>query len=168
MSVSFRFDVDLTAASRAFASLRAANQDLRPLLHTIGNDNVENTVERFDTNVAPDGTAWPQSLRAKEKGGRTLVLSGQLRDSFDYFVDGDSAVEWGSNREYARIHQLGGTITPKGAGALKFTLATGDFVMAQKVTIPARPYLGLSVADAGQVGERAVEYWQAAMDGGAA
>ena len=38
--------------------------------------------------------------------------------------------------KYARIHQLGGIIRPKGGGRLVFSLG-GKLVFAKKVTIPA-------------------------------
>ena len=52
-----------------------------------------------------------------------------------------TTARWGSNRVYARIHQLGGIITPRAGRVLRFML--GDrAVFARRVTIPARPYLG--------------------------
>lgn len=51
-------------------------------------------------------------------------------------------VTWGSNMHYARIHQFGGEIRPKSASRLAFKV--GDrLVFADKVTIPARPFLGI-------------------------
>ena len=52
----------------------------------------------------------------------------------------------GTNVIYAAIHQLGGKIVPKNATHLVFRLATG-VVLAKSVTLPARPYLGISDDD---------------------
>jgi phage gpG-like protein len=48
---------------------------------------------------------------------------------------------------YAAIHQWGGTIVPKTAPAL-FVPGYGTL---RRVTIPARPYLGISSQDAADI-----------------
>lgn len=53
---------------------------------------------------------------------------------------------WGSNKIYAAVHRFGAVIRPKTAEAVRFRLASG-LVRARSVTIPARPYLGLSAED---------------------
>ena len=50
-------------------------------------------------------------------------------------------VRVGTNKVYARIHEFGGTITPKRAKALHFQLADGSWRTAQRVVIPARPFM---------------------------
>lgn len=50
--------------------------------------------------------------------------------------------QWGSRDvRYALIQELGGTIRPKTAKALRFPVAAGEFVTVKSVTIPARPTL---------------------------
>lgn len=140
---------DITAGPVIDALLKATG-DLRPLMEDIGAEIESSTLDRFETNVAPDGTPWKQSLHSKVSGQPTLVEKGYLRDSVHYVLDGSDAVEIGAGgiaADYAGIHQTGGTITAKGPGGLRFALATGEFVNVQSVEIPARPYLGLSAAD---------------------
>lgn len=48
--------------------------------------------------------------------------------------------EIGTNLEYARIQEFGGTIVPKGQ-FLRWVNDAGEEVFARSVTIPARPYL---------------------------
>lgn len=55
--------------------------------------------------------------------------------------------EIGSNVVYARIHELGGVITPKKAKALKFYIPGVGWRTSQKVTIPSRPYLRPALMD---------------------
>jgi phage virion morphogenesis protein len=160
MGVAIHLTFDATRAGPMLGRLAAAARDLRPALDDIGAELESTTVERFQTNVAPDGHAWPQSLRARETGGRTLVERGYLRDSVSYRVDGQDAVEVGAGGiagAYAAIHQVGGTITAKGK-ALKFRLATGAFVQVRSVRIPPRPYLGLSAADEVAIPEIVVDH----------
>jgi phage gpG-like protein len=74
---------------------------------------------------------------------RTAILEGGI-DIADYAVPHSSGVKgtWGvRDVVYARIHELGGTIKPKTAKALRFRLDDGTFVVVQQVTMPARPYL---------------------------
>ena len=59
----------------------------------------------------------------------------------------------GSNLPYARIHQKGGTIKPKKAKKLVFKGRGGKKVAVDEVTIPARPYLGVSADDMKEVRE---------------
>jgi phage virion morphogenesis protein len=166
--LAISIQISSTGAATAFAALRQVNDDLRPVLDDIGAELESSTLERFETNVGPDGVAWPQSLRAQTSGGRTLVESGTLRDSVSYRVDGNHAVEVGAGGAagaYAAIHQLGGTITAKGQ-ALRFQLATGQWVTRKSVRIPARPYLGLSADDQVAVPEIVVDHWRRALYAG--
>lgn len=147
--VAFTISLDDLQVRGGVAGIRRALTDRRPMLADIGAEIETSTLERFETNIAPDGSAWPQSLHSKVSGKPTLVRDGTLRDSVNFRVDGNDAVEIGAGgaaSEYAAVHQVGATITAKG-GALHFTLATGARVTVQSVKIPARPYLGLSAAD---------------------
>lgn len=47
----------------------------------------------------------------------------------------------GTDLEYAAMQEFGGTIVPRNAARLHFTLADGTEVFARRVTIPAHPYL---------------------------
>ena len=103
------------------------------------------TRERFQSGQAPDGTAWKPSLRALITGGKTLLDTGRLVGSIVSEAT-DRSVEVGTNVIYAAIHQFGGTIRGK-AGKLQFRLANGQFVTKDAVTMPARPFLGVSSDD---------------------
>lgn len=151
MAAGFTLSTDHGAVSRGIGRLAAMGRDLVPLLQDLGQEGEDSTVLRFDTNIAPDGAPWKPSLRATITGGKTLVESTRLRDSIHYQLDGDDAVEWGSNVIYAGVHQAGATITAKGGGALTFTLATGATVMVKSVTLPARAFLGISAHDSAEM-----------------
>ncbi len=149
MGVALTFGLDVVAAEAGLDGIVARLTDKRPMLEDIGAELESSTLERFVTNVGPDGQPWKPSLRAKLKGGRTLVHTGMLQGSVHYVVDGQDAVEVGAGGpagKYAAIHQTGGRITAKGQ-ALKFQLASGQFIQVAGVDIPARPYLGLSLAN---------------------
>lgn len=100
---------------------------------------------------APDGAAWKPN-----REGRTPILhrSGALARSIDYAVSGMQAVI-GSGLIYAAIHQFGGTIVPKTAGQLAFSIGN-RLIFTKKVTMPARPYIGLSADDRAELVQAAV------------
>lgn len=104
----------------------------------VGEHLLNSTDERFDSETAPDGSRWKtlslvtRDLRMRRNGNAPMTIlrvSGALRGSINMVASQDE-VRVGSPLVYAAIHQLGGQ-----AGRNK------------KVTIPARPYLGLSSED---------------------
>ncbi len=80
-------------------------------------------------------------------GGKLLQRSGDLRKSIVVGKISKDSVEIGSSLPYARIHQLGGEITPKAKQALLIPLGGDRYLKVKKVTIPARPYLLLQKED---------------------
>lgn len=102
-------------------------------LDEIGSRLVASTLRRFERETAPDGKPWLKSIRALLSGGQTLQDFGTLKGSITHVVHGDG-VEVGSNLVYAAIHQFGGQA---GRG--------------RKVTIPARPFLGIDDSDAAAI-----------------
>lgn len=92
--------------------------------------------DRFKAEVDPKGNQWQalspvtQALKAKRrKSQKILRQDGYLSDRTAYNYD-DKGVEFGSDAKYARLHQFGGQA---GRG--------------RKVTIPARPWLGVNAQD---------------------
>lgn len=151
--VALREDIDTR-----LARLAEVTDDLTPLMDEIGMAMVTSTQLRFESGTGPDGSRWLSSARAEAEGGQTLVKDGHLKDSISHNADADG-VEWGSSRKYAAIHQYGGDIMPKSGKALVFQAGSG-VVFARKVTMPARPYLGLSVEDEQEI-EAIAEYYMA-------
>lgn len=144
-------DAAVTAALRALAQAIARP---RAVMAEIGQSLKTSTQERFRREIDPDGNAWKPSRRKAEGSPRpTLTLNGYLRGSITRRATDDSAVI-GTNVIYAATHQFGGTITPKKPGGrLVFTTYRGDTIFAKAVTIPARPFLGLSADDRVEIRE---------------
>jgi len=145
-----RFDHFLTALSRRL-------DDMTPVMESIGAAIEAGTRLRFDREAGPDGNPWPPSLRAQITGGKTLQDTGALKNSLAVDARRD-VVFVGSNLIYSAIHQFGGVIRPVHARALVFRLASGEMVVTQKVTMPARPYLGLDDDDVAGIRETLVHY----------
>lgn len=127
-----------------------------PMLADMGEYLTSTTQERFRTSTAPDGSKWQANsqttylkILGKSHSGedgklnakgvnrvsskRPNVLSGNLMNSIHYQISGDLLLV-GSNMIYAATQQFGAKKGEFGNGA-----PWGD--------IPAREYLGISVAD---------------------
>lgn len=149
------------AALAGLAKLRAGLHARTGLLNTLGEYLVEITKQRIrDGGPAPNGTPWkplqPLTLELKKNKDHGILWdSGMLKDTLAFDLEGDNAVAIGSMMVYARIHQEGGTIKPKEGRKTLYVPGRG---FRRSVTIPARPYLGVSVADRGVL-ERKVVLW---------
>ena len=127
-----------------------------PMLADMGEYLTSTTQERFRTSTAPDGSKWQANsqttylkILGKSHSGedgklnakgvnrvsskRPNVLSGNLMNSIHYQISGDLLLV-GSNMIYAATQQFGAKKGEFGKGA-----PWGD--------IPAREYLGISIAD---------------------
>jgi len=119
------------------------------------------TRDRFESETAPDGTAWAalkETTKARKKHPKILTESKRLRSSIIYQATATQVLV-GSNLLYAAIHQLGGKtrphdIKPKRKRALAWPGAehpVSGTIHHPGSDIPARPYLGLSRDDQDEV-----------------
>ncbi len=154
---SLTVTIDAAAALDGLRAIQARALSPTPLLDEIGDALVTSTRLRFVDEVSPDGVPWTPSLRARLTGGRTLTDDGHLQDSVTHLVIGDE-LQVGANRSYAAIHQFGGVIRPRHKKALAFTLANGQVAVVAAVSMPARPYLGISAGDADAIVAMTVRY----------
>lgn len=145
--MSVEIEVDARAALAALGRLAAA--DLKPLMEGIAAEVEGATKRRIEVGKrAPSGTPWaPWSedyARTRHAGQSLLRGRGALMDSIVGRVVGDDTVLVGSNLRYAAIHQFGGL-----AG-----MAPGP------AAIPARPYLGLSDEERGDLAAMAADFFR--------
>ena len=135
-AASVSFDLkEIDAVKRLLAGAALSGTDRGRLLHDIGVEMKDQTVERFETKESPDGDTWKsiaESTRryyerqTKSAPEPPLVFVGMLRLSLTSEVqDGAWSVLVGATMEYAAVHQFGWP----------------------KKNIPARPYLGISPDD---------------------
>jgi phage virion morphogenesis protein len=134
------------ALDGALSRMAALGERPRPIWQAIGQYGESSTRMRFRNQAGPDRRRWVPSIRARQVGGQTLVQKTRLMRSISHKADNNGA-EWGTNVVYAGVHQFGAVIKAKSAGALRFKLPGGGFVTVKKVTIPARPYLGVNAED---------------------
>ena len=154
-----RLEGDTQALLRKMRSV--AEIDRRNLNAALAEAVRESTLERFKQGKAPDGQKWKTSIRAAREGGRTLVKTAQLRNSIRTKADA-SGFAVGTNVKHAATHQFGEpgrTIRAKNKKALRFQVG-GRWISKKqvRVTIPARPFLGLSDEDMREIKETVEDF----------
>lgn len=144
--VSITVDVSDFARVEALVT-RLSTFDASELMSEIGAMGESQTRRRItDEKTSPDGAAWAPN----REGTSILMRTGEhLLASIGWSSSGAEA-EWGAAWEHAHVHQDGAIITPKAANQLTFMLG-GKLVHAKKVTIPARPVVGLSAENAQEI-----------------
>lgn len=175
MADKFTVEFDNAQVDAALERLADGVANPAPVLKAIGELLAESTLQRFATSTAPDGTTWEPNKAAtleaylgrtggnykkdgslSKKGAARLAgkkpLIGESRElsrSIRKQMVGDSVVEVGTNLVYGAMQQFGGT-------KAEFPHLWGD--------IPARPFLGISDADAAAI-EREIEDYLAGLIG---
>ncbi|MGX5775550.1 phage virion morphogenesis protein [Methylorubrum zatmanii] len=137
--------VSITVEARDVAEARRlldayVSFDAGPLMEEIAALGESQTRRRIsEEKTAPDGTPWAPN----RAGTPILTETGQhLLASVAFHSSAEEAV-WGAAWEHAHVHQEGVVITAKSAPYLTF-FAGGKFISKKSVTIPARPFVGLS------------------------
>lgn len=167
-----KFDIDIKEAMSGLSEIERGFLNPKPLMGQIGEAVLlPSTKDRFTSQTSPDGQPWAPlsrryTKRKKYNKDKVLTLRGYLRGQMRWQPDGDDAVLVGSNRVYAGIHQRGGDIKmPERTVSMYFkqnsegvigrlfvkrkasNVTKTAVVAAHTVKMPARPFLGLSVAD---------------------
>lgn len=128
---------------------RLAGFSKRGVLNAIAEGLRSSTVERFTAEKSPEGTSWKPSVRASESGGKTLTQTGALKTGIRAEA-GDSGAAVGTNDIRAATLQFGDerTIRAKNSKYLTFKIG-GQWRRAAsvRVSIPPRPFLGISTED---------------------
>jgi len=136
---SIKLEGDTKALLRRVNKL--GSMDKKRINLALGEAVRESTVDRFKTQRGPDGKKWEQSKRAAAKGGLTLVNKARLRNSIKTTATADGFAA-GTNLIYASTHQL---------GAKNRKIKKTKSGKTVRITIPARPFLGLSEDDQGEL-----------------
>ena len=146
------YDIRLEGDTRAMLRrIRSFSEiDRRSINAALAQGVRESTLERFRQSKGPDGRRWKSSKRAILEGGKTLVKTGQLRNSIHTRSDA-SGFAVGTNAKHAATHQFGEPgriIRARRKKVLRFQY-NGKWVSKKqvRVKIPARPFLGLSDED---------------------
>lgn len=178
--------IDGSALQTALDRLVDYGENPGPILDEIGGAMVQRTQERFERGEGPGGAKWQPSQRALAEGGKTLIDTARLMQSITHRVTAEG-VEWGTNVEYAAIHQFGGVIETKArtqtlafgkdgrfasrksakrrkAGAIAIAIAE---LHAFSFKMPARPYIGFDETDRKTIEDILGNRIAAALAGGA-
>ncbi|MBT9293335.1 phage virion morphogenesis protein [Prosthecodimorpha staleyi] len=141
--------IDLTGIDQALAALSrlvsgVGDEDMMSAIGAIGESQTRRRIT--DEKTGPDGQAWPPN----REGGSILHKSGQHLLGSIAWTASPTEAKWGASWEYAHVHQFGAEIVPKNKKALYFMVG-GQAYFAKKVTIPPRPFIGLSEDNARQL-----------------
>tara|TARA_R110002020_G_scaffold15555_35_gene55431 strand:- start:9544 stop:10041 length:498 start_codon:yes stop_codon:yes gene_type:complete len=156
MDAGVSITVDLSEFDAELARLGPVIEpDMEELVASIGALGESQTRRRIsDEKTAPDGTPWKEN----RTGTPILHQTGRnLLDSVAFVSDADSA-EWGATWEFAHVHQDGAVIEPRTAKMLRFKGPNG-VIFAKKVTIPARPFVGLSDANREEISDLVTDFF---------
>jgi len=174
MSEGVQIRVTDAEVLEALSAARRVAENPAAIMAAIAPYLVFSTQRHIEREQGPDG-AWPRlsprtARRRKAGYAHMLRVTGRLYAS----ITGDSGADYalaGSNLEYARIHQFGGTIDmPERQQAIyqnydarrdrfdarfraktKSNFARDVTIGAHKVTIPARPYLYIDETDRAEI-----------------
>lgn len=126
----------------------------RPLMERIGRVMKTDVQMNFRKGQTPDGQRWaPLKIRT----GQPLRLTRRLMSSYDFEANDDEVVVGTNYTKVALTHHFGATIKAKPGKRLRFQ-GPGGWIFAKKVTIPARPALGLGPVQVQKI-NRAIEQW---------
>lgn len=128
--------IALDEVSPGLRKIRGALNRLRPILEAAGLEVVSISQRTF-SDASLRVTPWAHK---RDGSPATLIQSGVLKQSIRITSIGGTTVAVGSDRIYAAIHQLGGTIVPKDGNKRLVFKSGGVTYFAKKVTIPPRPF----------------------------
>lgn len=159
-----RIDLKDAGLKDLLARLVERGSDLSPLMAELAAELLQSTRRRFETESAPEGQSWPPlskgTLKQRGQNARALRKSGRLYQSIHARAGKDEALV-GTNVVYAAIHQFGGEVQHFARSQVQAVNASGRFTKKRKtnrrerrvtigehaVTIPARPFFGVSSRD---------------------
>ena len=143
--VGVHITIDSADIQRVLNDVQQRAADLSPALKAIGEHLDLAARDRWDRQEAPDGSPWArlsdvtiQRKQQRKRQADILVDSTELRDRLRYQLAGQT-LEFGSDREYAAVHQFGADRGAFGRNKKGRPIPWGD--------IPARPFLGITDDD---------------------
>lgn len=170
MTISIDLELNTAETQAELQAMIERMDNRRPFFAAVGQLLADSARARFQAEAGPDGKPWtplrPRTIKARLKRGQTPITilrsntkgrSGSTLSGSINFAATDDEVRIGSPVHYAAIHQLGGTINkPAGTRWMvgrRFARRAdgGDgrevAIKAHTITIPARPFLGVSKED---------------------
>ena len=145
MDETFEIKIDNKELNQVLDKLFEKTSDLRPLMKNIAGIMADSVEENFKQEGRPEWVKLKDStIKVRTQKvywpGKILQMRGELAASITSKYDESSAIV-GTNKEYARIHQLG-----------------GDTGRNKKTKLEARPYLSLVESDYQKIIDSATDY----------
>ena len=142
----FEISLDASSLEHGLGQLLKNATHPRPMMKAIAAELLSITEDNFENENWGGQIPWKPTHR----GGKILQKSGQLAASI-HTASGSNFARIGTNKPYAAIHHLGGTVKAKNKPYLVFKVGDG-FRRVKQVKIPARPYLPISKGGTLQAG----------------
>lgn len=171
-----RIEVVIDTAAVSAALQRASNaldrEGVPLLLSDIGEHLLKSTRDRAAEQVGPDGQPWePLSPRYAQRKGQARpgapILkfdNHMLGDQFAHQVEGDTLLV-GTNAPYGAIQQFGSDTLAKAVSPHFVNQRKAGIAQQVAKGIPARPWLGVSDADADSIVDLTKKAITSALDG---
>ncbi len=155
MDAGIRIEIDMSDITKVNALVtRLTDFDASQLISEMVQIGATQTKARVSAGgPGPDGEAWPPNLEGTPilyRSGDNLY--GQIKSTASGLTG-----EWGCAWPLSHVHQYGATIVPKNADYLAFSIG-GKRVHAKKVTIPPRPFVGVSTENAQELHQFATDF----------
>lgn len=176
--ITYKVTLNDEAARAALQALIDRMDNPRGFYADVGEHLLNSARENFDREAGPDGIPWkrlmPKTVKRREEMKltpiRILRARGRLAGSLNIAVS-DNEVRIGTPVKYAAIQQLGGeikrkeristifqhydartdTLDQKFRKKSKSNFARDVKVKAHTITLPARPFLGISKEDQDEI-----------------
>jgi phage virion morphogenesis protein len=131
----------------ALAAMRKRVENKQPVMAAIGDALVASTRLRIDASKTPTGETFAPVVR----GGKPLRdTSAHIYNALHSRATNDAVVV-GVPYAWARVHQFGAVIRAKNVPYLRFLIRGKGWASKKQVTITARPWLGISAFDSGNI-----------------
>jgi phage virion morphogenesis protein len=140
MAVNIQVKIEDEPLRVLLSALNKKMGNMTPVMKTIGEIVRSSVIRNFEQERDPAGAKWKPSVRAMISGGKTLTDRAILRNSLNVRASSNK-VSVGTNIVYAAIHQFGGKA---GRG--------------RKVSLPARPFLGVRDDDWTEIKASLMDY----------
>jgi phage gpG-like protein len=153
------------AAALNMRAMGKRARNLEPALKIGGERMIASKEQTFRVGGRPE--KWEPSQRVKKQGGKTLIQTGELKNSVWYLAD-NKTLRVGSNKKYAAPNQFGVKGTQRvGSYTKRIESAFGKKIAprtvnvkahTRKQNIPARPFIIALPSDLAYISRTALKY----------
>ena len=161
--MTIKLTIDMSDLTKGLQKHIDKLEDSRTIHSIVAKTLLTANQQRFRKGVGPNNKAWkklhPITLANRQSKKGILRVGGDLFRSIHDKASSDKA-EVGTNLDHPKVwvNFYGATIRPRRKNSLAIPNGNGGVILAKKVTIPARPYLGINSDDEKLIQKTLVDY----------